>query len=134
MFGNFWKKRAGTGEPSQEKAAKLPGPRDIPEPVGRHLVVQLGKNPDWVWNLKSVVRRRQEGKDSYDVRVFDRAQVAEQKVSVQDYTSLDEHPELILFEGWFDKKSMEVHTEEKEKSVEVHTEDKQGPEIAPHVA
>jgi hypothetical protein len=34
-------------------------------------------------------------------------------VTVKDYTSLDGHPELILYEGWFDKKSMKVQIEEK---------------------
>ena len=77
--------------------------------------MQLGKNPDWVWNLKGVVRRGQEGKDSYDVRVFDQTMAAAKMAIIKDYTSLDEHPDLILFEGWFDKKSMEVHIEEKEK-------------------
>jgi len=81
--------------------------------VGRHLVVQLGKNPDWVWNLKGVVRPRQEGKDSYDVRVFDEGKAAQKNVIIKDYMSLDEHPELILYQGWFDKKSMQVQIEEK---------------------
>jgi len=33
-------------------------------------------------------------------------------VTVKDYTSLDAHPELILYEGWFDKKFMKVQVEE----------------------
>ena len=111
----FWQKKPKTGEPSSAKSQKLPKPKDIPEPVGRYLVAQLGKNPDWVWNLKGVVRSRQEAKDSYDVRVFDEAKASGKNVTVKDYTSLDEHPELILYEGWFDKKSMSVQIEEKER-------------------
>ena len=115
MKWKFWQKKPKTGEPSSAKSQKLPKPEDIPEPVGRHLVVQLGKNPDWVWNLKGVVRPRPEGKDSYDVRVFNEAKAAAKNVTAKDYTSLDEHPELILYEGWFDKKSMSVQIEEKER-------------------
>jgi len=34
-------------------------------------------------------------------------------VAVKNYTTLDQHPDLILYQGWFDKKSMEVQVEEK---------------------
>jgi hypothetical protein len=112
MSWNFWKKTRVTQEPASVREEKLPKPKDIPEPVGRYLVFDLRKNPDWVWKLKCVVRRQQE-KYRYDVRVFDEAQAAAKKVRVGDYTSLDEHPELILFEGWYDKKSMAVNVEER---------------------
>ncbi len=110
MSWKFWKKEPGSAGPSEAKQEKLPPPRDIPEDVARHLVVKLNKNPDWVWRLKAVVRQRPEGKGSYDVRVFERADVA-----VNNYASLDEHPELILYEGWFDKDSHRVFIEEKDK-------------------
>jgi len=103
----FWKKK-----PSEE-VVKLSGPKDIPELVGRHLVVQFKQNPDWVWKLKGVVRPRSDGKDRFDFRVFDEAQVAGRKVIVKDYNSLNEHPDLILYQGWFNKRSNEVQIEEK---------------------
>ena len=109
----FWKKKPATGEPSKPKAEKLPGPKGIPDLVGRHLVTELKQNPDWVWKLKGVVRPRPESKDAFDVRVFDEAQVAAKKVKVKDYNSLNEHPDLILYQGWFDKKTMKVQIEEK---------------------
>jgi hypothetical protein len=49
----------------------------------------------------------------FDVRVFDEAQVAQKKVKVKDWTTFDEHPDLILYEGWFDKDSMRAELEEK---------------------
>jgi len=104
----FWKKKPATEEPSKPKAEKLPKPKDIPELVGRHLITQMKKDPDWVWKLKGVVRPRSDGKDRFDFRVFDEAKVAGTKVAVRNYTSLDEHPDLILYRGWFDKKSGEV--------------------------
>jgi len=107
----FWKKRPAKEEPPRPKAEKLPKPKDIPDLVGRHLVVEMGKDPDWVWKLKSVVRQRPEGKKKFDVRVFDEAQAAQKGVKVKDWTTLDEHPDLILYEGWFDKESMKAQLE-----------------------
>lgn len=108
----FWKKKPE--EVKKEKAEKLPGPKEIPELAGRYLVVQLKKNPDWVWRLRGVVRPNPaKGKKAFDVRVFDEAQVAAKKVKVKDYNTFDEHPGLILFEGWFDKESMRAELVEK---------------------
>jgi len=113
----FWRKRPATKEPLKSKVEKLQGPKGIPELVGRHLIVELKQNPDWVWKLKGVVRKKpEEGKDAFDFRLFDEAQVAAKKVTVKDYNSLDEHPNLIFYEGWFDKKSMRVQIEEKERA------------------
>jgi len=112
MSWNFWKKRPETVDLSKEKEEKLSKPHDIPEAVGRCLVVDLGKDPDWVWKLRSVVRRQAE-KYRYDVRVFDEIQAGARGVRVRDYTTLDEQPDLILFEGWYDKKSHRAHVEER---------------------
>ena len=100
----FWKK--GNGE-------KLPGPKDMPELVGRHLVVDKKKEPDWVWHLKGVVRKNPAGKKRFDVRIFDPNEAASKQVKVKDYTTFDQHPELILYEGWFDKASMAAEVEDK---------------------
>jgi len=129
----FWKKKqmvapATAVKPPETKAGKPlpepekpPGPQDIPELVGRHLVVQKKKDPDWVWRLKAVVRKSPKGRKAFDVRVFDAAAVSK-KVKVKDYTSLDEHPDLILFEGWFDKESMTAELEEKKREKKVGLE------------
>jgi hypothetical protein len=109
----FWRKKPATEELSKPGVEKLPGPRSIEELVGRDLVVELKQNPDRVWQLRSVVRRRTGGKHRFDFRVFDEVQAAQKKVKVKDWTTFDQHPELILFQGWFDKVSMEVHFEEK---------------------
>ncbi|MFW6147458.1 MAG: hypothetical protein ACOC6B_03595 [Thermodesulfobacteriota bacterium] len=111
MSWNFLKKKTATTEQSKEKIEKLPRPKDIPEPVGRCLVVDLGKDPDWVWQLKSVVRAQAE-KNCYDVRIFDESQVGLKGIRVKDYTTFDQHPELILFEGWYDKRSNKAKMQE----------------------
>jgi len=47
----FWKKK-DDGSNSE----KLPSPKEIAEPAGRHLIVNLKQNPDWVWSLRTILR------------------------------------------------------------------------------
>ena len=112
MFLKFWEKRS---EDAGNRAKKLPGPKSIPETVGRYLIVELKQDPDVVWNLKAVVRRHSEDKDVFDFRIYSERQVSSKRVSIKDYTSLDMAQELILFEGWYHKKNNKVHIEEKIK-------------------
>ena len=89
----FWKKSKN----------ELPGPESVPNSVGREIVVALGGVPDEIWYLKAVRRPKEGEKDTFDVRVYSAAQAASKKVVVKDYNSLSEHPELILYGGWFNK-------------------------------
>ena len=116
MFWGFWKK--GPVPAQLLHAQRLRKPQVLPQAVGRELIVQLGKNPDWVWSLKSVVHKSPRGKHRYNVRVFDQAQAAAIGISVVDYTSLDDHPELILFEGWYDRRSWKARINEMVKPEE----------------
>jgi hypothetical protein len=50
-------------------------------------------------------------KDAFYVRVFSANDASMKKISVKNYHSLDEHPELILFHGWFNKKTQDVEIE-----------------------
>ncbi len=111
MGWKFWEKPKGAeAAPGGEKLSKA---KDIPDEVGRHLVVKLGKDPDWVWSLKAVTRKRPDTKDAYDVRVFSEAKAEAAGVRVQNYLALDNHPGLILYEGWFDKRTGTVKLGEK---------------------
>jgi len=101
----FWKRKE-----TKEGEEKLPGSQGIPEHAGRHMVVEEKKDPNWVWKLQAVVRPT-EKKTAFYCRVFDVAQVAQAGVKVKDWTSLDEHPDLILWEGYFDKKTNTVRRE-----------------------
>jgi hypothetical protein len=74
------------------------------------MVVEEKKNPDWVWKLKGVVRPAGKEKTFY-CRVFDETQTAKAGVKVKDWTSLDDHPDLILWEGYFDKETNTVRHE-----------------------
>jgi hypothetical protein len=90
MF-TFWKK---------DKSA-LPGPKELPNPVGRDIVAKHGGDPDRTWALKAVMRPKEGLNDTFEVRVFDGNQAASKKITVKDYHSLTEHPELILYDGWY---------------------------------
>jgi len=105
----FWKRKE-----TKEGGAKLPSPEEISDLVGRHMVVEEKKHPDWVWNLKGVIRPAGKKKAFY-CRVFNEAQAAQAGVKVKDWTSLDGHLDLILWEGYFDK---ETKTARREKFVE----------------
>jgi hypothetical protein len=56
------------------------------------------------------MRPAPQGKTFYR-RVFDETQVTQAGLKVKDWTSLDGHPELILWEGCFEKKSNTVRQE-----------------------
>jgi hypothetical protein len=92
MF-TFWKKNE----------SGLPGPKEIPNPVYRDIVSKLKGDPDKTSDLKAVMRPKEGYKDTFEVRVFDGAQAASKKITVKDYNSLTEHPELILYDGWYNK-------------------------------
>lgn len=113
MSLKFWQKK----DESEAAVQKLPAPKRIPELVGRFLVVRLQKDPDWVWNLNVVERPRPDSKSLADVRVYDPAQAGAKNLSVKNYASLDATPELILFEGWYDKKAMKVEVVGREAPV-----------------
>ena len=95
------------------KVEKLPGPKMMPELVGNHLVKKMGKETGWVWRLSVVMRPRAGGEKGYDIRIFASHEAEAKRVKVKNYMSLDEHPELIIFEGWFDREAKKVELEEK---------------------
>ena len=101
MFWNKWIKKSGHSAPQRPK---LMPPVDLPQQVGQYLVVKLGKDPDWVWDLKAVVKPAEGGKKSARrFRVYDPVQAAKQWIKIHNYHSLDDYPDLILFEGDYDK-------------------------------
>lgn len=99
----FWKN-------GKNKDGKLPGPKGLPPMVGRHMVLEEKKDPNWVWDLKGVVRPTEKKKAFY-CRVFSEAQAAQAGVKVKDWGSLDAHSALILWEGYFDGETNTVRRE-----------------------
>jgi hypothetical protein len=105
MFWKFWERKK-----TKEGEVRFPGPKGVPWAVGSYLVVNAKKDPDWVWKLKGVVRPTEKKKAFY-CRVFSEADAAQAGVKVKDWSSLDEHLDLILWEGYFDKRTNTVRTE-----------------------
>lgn len=101
----FWN-RKGTKEGEE----KLPGAKSMPNLVGMGMVTQEKKDPDWVWQLKVVVRPAGKKKAFY-CRVFSAVEVEQAGVKVKNWTSLDERPDLILWEGHFDEETNKVRAE-----------------------
>lgn len=99
----FWHREQSGGGTLNTAGVKLSKPKELPQQVGMYLVVHERLDPDWVWALKCVLRPRPERKRYFDFRVFDPIQANRAKIQVLDYHSLDVHPELILFQGKYDK-------------------------------
>jgi hypothetical protein len=104
MNWKFWQKKENEGT-LKAKVVKLPKPKELPDRVGIYLITQLHENPDWVWKLSYVARPKHEDKHVLEIRIFDAADAEMREISVSDYNFLDARPELILFNGIFDKSS-----------------------------
>ena len=96
----FWK--------SDGQTKKLPGPKNIPTPVGSYLVTEAGMSPDLVWSLRAVIIPRSDEKDVIDIRVYNNNKAERNSVKVNNYHSLDDHPDLIIFDGWYNKATYAV--------------------------
>jgi hypothetical protein len=103
MNWKFWQKEKHGETSSATKEIKLPKPKDLPDRVGMHLVTQLKEDPDWVWNLKCAMRPKADEKHAFEIRIFNPSDALRQGVAIKSFNSLDDHPDLILFFGWFSK-------------------------------
>ena len=104
----FWSKKSGKEE------GKLSGPKSMPELVQKYLVAESKMDPDLVKFL-SVVEYKNTTETAFNIRVFDSSEAIAKKVEVKDYTSLDQFPDLILYEGSFNEKEKQVKLEERTK-------------------
>lgn len=107
MGWKFWQRN----DEKHASKIKLPKPKEIPEKIGRHLVVQEKMDPDYVWKLKCALRPHSQNQASFDFRVFSDNSSQNAGVTVVNYDSLDGHPELVILQGRFDKRSnqIEIH-------------------------
>ena len=84
----------------------------LPRRFGRHLVVKLSHDPDWVWSLRYVREPKDNSTDVFNIRIFSPQEAEQKHVTISDYASLSSHPDLILFMGWYDKKINQVMIQE----------------------
>jgi hypothetical protein len=87
---------------------ELPRPDKVPDLVAKYLASQIKMDPDLVPLLMSVTRKSSRGAKVFDIRVFDEPETLIERIAVKNYNSLNDHPELIIFEGWFDRDSKQV--------------------------
>ncbi len=110
--------------PAVTKVEKLSGPKFLPDILNDYLIKKMGKETNWVRGLSMVIRPKSGGGKGFDVRIFAQYEASTSNAKIKDYTTLDQYPKLILFEGWFDKESKKVELEEKRvvPKVTIYTE------------
>jgi hypothetical protein len=108
MGWKFWERNETAAAPSTGNSKKLEKPRELPQEVGRHLVAEQDLDPDWIWNLKCVRKPKESSKSAFNIRIFSPENVAQHNVKVSDFASLDNHMDLVIFDGWYDKENRTV--------------------------
>jgi len=116
----------GRRKSEKEEEKRLSGPKGIPGLVQNYLVAEKKMDAGLVKLLKAVVDKSATGEKAYNIRIFDESDALANKVQVKDYTSFDERPDLIIYEGWFDEGMKQVTLEEKKMmnfDIPIFTED-----------
>jgi len=80
----------------------------MPQAVGSYLVTNANMSPDLVWNLKTVTIPRSDDGNVIDIRVYNNNETESKGVKVINYHSLDGHPALVIFDGWYNKGTHDV--------------------------
>jgi len=81
------------------------GPKELPWSAHRYLVTTLKVPSESLKGLRSLHRVGfRDGKAVTFIRIYDPL-ATEGKAKVKDFSSLDLHPELILYEGYWEKAS-----------------------------
>ena len=111
MDWKFWRKKRIDTPRVNGKSKKLGKPRDLPQAVGRYLVVVKGLDPDWVWGLKCVEKPRENDKKTIDIRIFSQVGTDQHNVKVIDYDSLEGHMDRVLFVGSYTRETQHVELE-----------------------
>jgi hypothetical protein len=84
------------------------GFQDIPSWAYVYLVTTLKVPPENLTDLRSVQKIGfWDGKWVSFIRIYD-PRTSEESSPVKDFTSLDQHPELVLYEGYIEKGSDRV--------------------------
>jgi len=112
MGWQIWKKKESSTALPGTPPKKLEKPRELPDDVGRNLVVEQGLDPDWVWSLKCVRKPKGNSKNTFDIRIFSQESAAQKGVKVRDYVTLEDHMDLVIFAGWYDKGSRKIQMEQ----------------------
>jgi len=109
----FWRER---GENEKGKQKKKKAVKKIDGALWGYMVSQ-GVIVDILQNLRRVERDGAVGgKQVIVIRIFHPAIADKRGVAIEDYDSLDSHPELILYEGYYLEiggQARDIHIEKK---------------------
>ncbi len=103
----FWKKKS-----TDDGVIETP-PKSAPGVVQQYLIHQKKVDPEFAPLFKSVSKKN--GGSAYSIRIFDESDAAAKKVLVKNFSDLNSHPELVIYEGSYDEVAKKVELEEKNK-------------------
>jgi len=106
MEWKFWNRKKVAADKNGE--TKLAKPRELPQQIGQYLVLQEQMDPDYVWALRCVLRPYPDVRTKFDFLVFSTRAVRSAGIDVSNYDHLAKYPDLILYRGWFDKRTNEI--------------------------
>ena len=109
MNWKFWKKTPDQNGSTTAQTPKSARPKDLPEVVGRKMVVSLKMDPDLVWALKCVSRPLEGRKKEYEFMIFNPHKAVTAGIAVKDWSTLEARPDLILHSGHYNKETGSVH-------------------------
>ena len=72
------------------------------------MVVAMKLDPDMVWTLKYVSRPKEGNGNIREFRIFDPDKAIQAGMSVKEWASLDDRPELILYSGYYDTGTVSI--------------------------
>ncbi len=105
----FWNKKPKAGD------VKQLGPAVIPDMVQRYLIAEKKVDASLVPLLKSVIQRGADARAAYSIRIYDESDAMARKIDVKNYLSLDQHPDLVLYDGSVNEAAKQVTLEEHRK-------------------
>ncbi|MDY0376098.1 MAG: hypothetical protein RBQ72_10265 [Desulfobacterium sp.] len=104
----FWQATPNSSGTNGVKTDKLQKPQELPDRIGRHMVVKMGLEPDFVWSLRCVYRKKADEPGVGQIRIFESQCLTDMGVRHLNYDLLNNHPELILYQGTYRKDSDNV--------------------------
>ena len=96
MFGFLSKSKR-----AENRVRKISKPSLVNQAIGRELILTHSLEPDLAWSLMQVAKHSYQDSTRYEVRVFSAKRAADRGVAVTDFNSLDNHPDLVLYHGWY---------------------------------
>jgi len=107
MGWKFWQHDKDSSAQAGSPKIKLHGPKDLSQQIGMYLITNKKMDPDEVWNLKMVLRPKEEAPARFEFRIFSPQKTDAVGVRVANFNTLESHAELVNFHGWLDKKTQQ---------------------------